>query len=342
MSTGIAMLGTGAFGRFCLDAFSKMPEVRIVAVYDVDLARAQEIAQFYNAQAYDSLEAMLNQPDVQIVALNTPPYLHAEQGMHILEAGKHLFCEKPLALTLADAEKLIALAESKHLLLTVDYVMRHNPLWQLVARFRETGIFGKPRHMDLANHAAGLSLPDNHWFWDKAKSGGIWLEHGVHFFDAFAMAAGESGEIIAAQSFQDSWGNTDRVEALAHYGSCAAHFYHAFDQSSSTEQTIVQITFEMAYLSLREWIPTEMKISAAVSADLMLADFHAEKISQQNSEGRYLTNLKLGSKSAIYQQCIQAGMRDLVASIANPQKPLIVQSRFAVESLRMALDAEGQ
>src|SRR5438067_1337202 len=93
---GIGLVGAGAFGEFCLAAFAELPQVRIVAVADTELARAEMLAGRYNARAYPALEALLSDSTVSIVALNTPPYLHAPQGMATLNAGKHLFCEKPL------------------------------------------------------------------------------------------------------------------------------------------------------------------------------------------------------------------------------------------------------
>jgi len=97
-AVGIGLVGAGAFGEFCLAAFAEMSEVRIVAVADTDLARAQNAAGHYQAVAYPTLDALLADPQVQIVALNTPPFLHGAQGLAVLNAGKHLFCEKPLAL----------------------------------------------------------------------------------------------------------------------------------------------------------------------------------------------------------------------------------------------------
>jgi predicted dehydrogenase len=64
-----------------------------------DIERVQVLAPRYAAQPYAELDALLENPDVEIVALNTPPFLHARQGLAVLRAGKHLFCEKPLALT---------------------------------------------------------------------------------------------------------------------------------------------------------------------------------------------------------------------------------------------------
>jgi predicted dehydrogenase len=104
---GIGLVGAGAFGEFCLEALAAMPDVRIIAIADVDAGRAQRLASRYGAHAYPDLEPMLANPAVEIVALNTPPYLHAPQGLAAIEAGKHLFCEKPLARTAHDGERMI-------------------------------------------------------------------------------------------------------------------------------------------------------------------------------------------------------------------------------------------
>src|SRR5689334_12551127 len=107
---GIALVGAGAYGEFCLAAFNEMPEVQIAAVVDTNFERAQRFASLYQSKAYDSLGAALADPQVQIVALNTPPFLHAAQGIEILRAGRHLFCEKPLALDLDQGQQMLQVA----------------------------------------------------------------------------------------------------------------------------------------------------------------------------------------------------------------------------------------
>src|SRR5690606_30751139 len=247
---------------------------------------------------------------VEIVALNTPPYLHETQGLAAIAAGKHLFCEKPLALTVEGGSALIEAAKAHGVCLTVDYVMRRNPLWAAAAALRESGILGRLLHMSLTNHAAGLNLPDSHWFWDTAKSGGIWIEHGVHFFDAFAWVAGTTGEIVASRQYARPDGITDRVEALAAYGDTAAHFYHGFTHSNKTEQTTVALTFERGHLMLCEWVPTALELTTDVNFDALLPLLPS--ISAQLRSGpmtRY--TVRLESKSQLYREAIQAGMRDL-------------------------------
>src|SRR5205823_3883346 len=104
----------------------------------------------------------------------------------------------------------------------------------------------------------------SHWFWDKHQSGGIWIEHGVHFFDAFQWVSNQRGKAIASHHYTRGDGATDRVEGLFRYGETAAHCYHGFDQSGQTEQTTVTLTFAHGYVTLREWVPTSLELLTPV------------------------------------------------------------------------------
>ena len=130
---GVGLVGAGGFGQFCLESYAAMPGVHIAAIADVDMARAEKLARTFSARAYPSLEAMLADPGVDIVHLSTPPYLHGPQGQAVIAAGRHLLCEKPLALGVEEGRALIDAAREKGVQLTVDYVMRHNPFWQACA-----------------------------------------------------------------------------------------------------------------------------------------------------------------------------------------------------------------
>jgi predicted dehydrogenase len=107
-----------------------------------------------------------------------------------LNAGKHVFCEKPLATTLADAEAVLQRAGELRGVLSVDYIMRTNPLYRLIKQLSglhtgEQPVLGDLRRCSLENYAADENLGGDHWFWDQNVSGGIFIEHGVHFFDLF-------------------------------------------------------------------------------------------------------------------------------------------------------------
>jgi predicted dehydrogenase len=339
---GLALVGAGAFGAFCLDSYSTLPEVQIRAVVDTNLARAEELAALHSARAYDNLNALLDDADVSIVHVSTPPSSHGPQGMAVLGAGKHLFCEKPLALTVQEGEALLRTARENRVFLTVNYVMRHNPFWAAVAALTRNRTLGELRHIDLANHAAGLSLPPDHWFWDPSISGGIWVEHGVHFFDAFAWATGTDGTAVCGQLYQRGDGRTDRVEGLFQYGTTAVHCYHAFDKSSQTEQTTVRLTFDGGYVTLREWVPTSLELDTWVEPEKWRELLPGEITVSLAEDGRTFAVSRLKEdKPALYRRSIQAGMQDLVQAAGDPDHRLAVTGELALASLKTAIDAGG-
>ena len=336
---GIGLVGAGAFGEFCLAAFAEMPDVRIAAVADTDFARAERLAAPYQATAYPSLDALLNDRQVQIVALNTPPFLHGAQGVAVLEAGRHLFCEKPLATSIADAERLIDTARQRQLQITVDYVMRFNPYWTAAAALAKSGVLGELRHMDLSNHANGLALPASHWFWDEQKSGGIWVEHGVHFFDAFSWVSGQPGEAIGAAAYTRPDGSIDRVEGLFRYGDAAAHCYHAFDQSGQTEQTTVRLTFRNGYITLPDWIPTALHLQTTIAREAWATYLPNVIHVSSGADGQITASSDLGlSKRTLYRMAIQDGMRQLIAAVS-AAAPLVVTGQHGLQSLITAVAA---
>ena len=110
-SFGLGLVGAGGFGQFCLGAFRKLPNLNLVAVCDQDASRAQAAAAEFGMAAYTDFDRLLGDANVDMVAINTPPSSHAALSLAALRAGKHVFCEKPLATSLADAGAVLRLAE---------------------------------------------------------------------------------------------------------------------------------------------------------------------------------------------------------------------------------------
>ena len=160
-----------------------MEEVVCVAVADDQLDLARKTGDAFQVHACASPRELLDRTDIDIVHLATPPFTHAALATAALEAGFHVLCEKPLATTLPDAERLVRLAAECGRVLAVNLIMRYNPLCQAVKGLVESQVLGNPLHAVLINAAQDETLGADHWFWDQEKSGGIFIEHGVHFFD---------------------------------------------------------------------------------------------------------------------------------------------------------------
>src|SRR5258708_22501531 len=124
--------------------------------------------------------------------------LHVPQVLAALEAGKHVICEKPLAMTVAEADTLIAMARKRDRVLVANLMQRYNPLFDAIKHLIQDQVLGELLHGYFENYASDENLPPEHWFWDRSKSGGIFVEHGVHFFDMFEGWLGP-GVVVAAQ-----------------------------------------------------------------------------------------------------------------------------------------------
>ena len=116
--TNIAIIGCGFVADYYLTTLQDYPELKIAGVYDRNRDRAKSFAQYYSVYSYRSLEELLTDKQVDLVVNLTNPKSHFEINLACLQAEKHVYSEKPLAMKLEDAKKLVDLAEQKNLYLS--------------------------------------------------------------------------------------------------------------------------------------------------------------------------------------------------------------------------------
>ncbi|WP_329459814.1 Gfo/Idh/MocA family protein [Streptomyces sp. NBC_01497] len=260
---GVGLVGCGAFGAYVLDAVAGLPGLRITGVADPDRRRAEPLGARHGASVCDGLDALLARDDVDVVALATPPHTHADLTVRALRAGRHVFCEKPLALTEADAARVSAEAARSGTVLTVDHVLRYNPLLRAVERLMAEGLLDRPRRFLFENDAADEDLDRDHWFWDPARSGGIFVEHGVHFFDAARALLGSDPRSVRATAVRRPDGPVDMVVAdVVHESGALATHLHSFTHAHRAERQLMRLDHGFAQSLITGWIPTHATITA--------------------------------------------------------------------------------
>jgi predicted dehydrogenase len=180
-----------------------------------------------------------------------------------LEAGKHVICEKPLALNVEQVDELVALARRQNRLLVANLMQRYNPVFEIVWQLVRDRPLGDVLHGYFENYASDEHLPPEHWFWDRDKSGGIFVEHGVHFFDLVAGWLGP-GEVVAAQASRRA-GTTceDQVQCAVRYDNGVHfNFYHGFHQPGRLDRQELRLMFERGDVLLQGWVPTSVRLHA--------------------------------------------------------------------------------
>jgi predicted dehydrogenase len=215
----IGIVGAGSFALFAVNSFLQIPGIKIIAVTDINKEASIQFSKMNNAKIYDNIDTLLENENIHLVYIATPPYLHYQHSKMALLAGKHVICEKPAALKMSEAIELLSLATSHQLLYAINLMQRYNPLYEIVNKIVQKKILGNFLHGFFENYASDENLSIDHWFWDETKSGGIFIEHGVHFFDMFSGWLG-NGEVINALQIQRPGVHkniTDRVHATDMY-----------------------------------------------------------------------------------------------------------------------------
>lgn len=265
---GLGLIGCGAFGMFCLDSFSTMDEVRIAAVSDVLHEPADEFARKFGVRAYYDPRELIGCDGVDLVHIATPPSSHCEFVLAAARAGKHCLCEKPLAMNTEQADRMLSAAAEKNLIVPVNFILRHNPVTDAVKAILDSGVLGAPLSARLTNCAGDTRLDADHWFWDKELSGGIFVEHGVHFFDLYRYWFGPGQVVSAHTEVRQGTSQEDRVtcEVRHESGTIASH-YHGFDQISLMDRTDHRIVCETGDIRVSGWIPLTLRVDAAVDEE---------------------------------------------------------------------------
>jgi predicted dehydrogenase len=361
-SINFAVVGAGGFAYFATTEFAKVPNVKLVGVYDEVYNNALRLKEIDSeVHIYNSLEELCSEPLIDLVYIATPPHLHYTQSKMALLAGKHVICEKPAAIALFHAEELRELADRKHLLFVVNLMQRYNILYQSVKELIQKKVLGCFLHGFFENYASDEFLPREHWFWDNEKSGGIFIEHGVHFFDMFSGWLGE-GKIIASQkmnrpNYPNIW---DRFQATVQYSNGLVNFYHGFDQPKALDRQEMRLQFERGEITLYEWVPTHSKITALCNEEQLHAlksifpnskieilDDHEKPIAVKGrfKEISYQYKLKLQTsdtveKPVLYKELVTAMFKDQLAWIRDHTHVRKIDQNNAVDSMKLAEQAE--
>ena len=138
-----AIVGTGFIGPAHLEALRRLPYVEVTALVEVNQQLADEKAKMLGIHNAYTFEDMLKQSDIDVVHICTPNFLHFAQAKAVLLAGKHVICEKPLAVKIDEAEELVALAAEKGLVNAVHFNLRYYPMVRQMKTMREKGELGE-------------------------------------------------------------------------------------------------------------------------------------------------------------------------------------------------------
>jgi len=193
MALGFGLIGCGAMGReLGLAIKNRVAEARLAAAFDPYRPNAEGFCGESGAALAESLEALLGRKDIQAVIVASPNDLHCEQTVAAARAGKHVFCEKPMALSVADCDRMIAACEQAGVKLMVGHSMRLYPLTRRLLEVARGGELGKPLYAFASYFFTGFRQRDSGvWHLNRARSGGLFFHMAIHHIDLFNAIFGQ-------------------------------------------------------------------------------------------------------------------------------------------------------
>jgi len=201
---GIGIIGLGWWGKQIVACLKESPRFKVVAGCDID---HNTIAPFAAAQGFDLVvdyRDLLKRPDIDAVAVVTPHLLHEEMALAVLASGKQLFCEKPLGLTAASAERILEASARSGGVLGIGHERRYEPAMEEMRRLFEAGELGRLLHMDAnVSHSNFRKMDPSNWRRDPRHApAGAWTALGIHLGDMFVSLAGKPTRVAARTASQ--------------------------------------------------------------------------------------------------------------------------------------------
>lgn len=359
----VGVIGYGDYGTFLIKTWKTLPNLEIAAIAGRKEKPARKAAEELGIPKCYAGERSSNEiiadPDLDLIAVVTPPFTHAEMAEQALRAGKHVHCEKPLATTVEDAERVCKAVRETRNRLAMGFVLRYDPLYHRLKRLVEEKVFGELHRIDFQNFAGDESLPPDHWFWDPSKSGGILVEHGVHFFDIYTWLADSAPKRITGhRTLREGTRQEDRVMATVEYeNGILASFYHAFDKPARMEKTTARLAFDRGYMEVEGWIGISLQFDAALEPgdrerlDAIFPEWKEREKETYTGDAQKsrgggndytLAERVQGSwtlsedKQAVYEACARRQMADLLHGIDDPGHEIQADVTAGLESVRIA------
>ncbi|NQW00104.1 MAG: Gfo/Idh/MocA family oxidoreductase [Rhodospirillales bacterium] len=236
---GVAVWGIGAHAvRSVLPALSASPDVQLIGLCSRNGQTLATQAAAHQCLAWSSPEPMLASPAVDVVYLASPTGLHCSQGQQVLAQGKHLWCEKPLATRMADAELLLGVATARGLSLAVVCGPCYHPHFAAVREQLDSHVLGDLRHIEAGFRFPHLA-PDN-FRYNPDQGGGALLDVGFYLLSLVDDLIDEELESLECQLVTDSGYQVDTGgrALMAFAGGATAHLVWGYGYAYENHLTV--------------------------------------------------------------------------------------------------------
>ena len=201
---GVALVGLGYYSTDLLaPALQLTQHCYLAGIVTGTPSKAEKWKKLYNLADkniynYQNFDSLANNPEIDVVYVVLPPSMHAEYSIRAAQAGKHVFCEKPMAMTEAECQSMIDACNKNKVKLSIGYRMHHEPNTQRIIKFRKELTYGKVLKVSAA--AGYVDSRTDHWKQKKKLGGGVMLDMGVYPLNAARYAVGLEPIAVSARA----------------------------------------------------------------------------------------------------------------------------------------------
>lgn len=228
----VGLIGCGFMGRMHANVYRALDNVKLVAAVDSKPEVVEKYAADFGISAYATLDEMLEHESIDAVDICLPTDLHSQFTVLAAQARKHVFCEKPMALTLAEADEMIAACIAAEVHLMIGHCIRFWPEYAILKKIAEDGSLGDLLSVNLTRYGAFPSWSSDNWLSDPKRAGGGVLDMHIHDTDFVLYLLGEPDSL-------HSWGTVDdrgpsQVFTTMTFGKTIGHLEGGWNLPSGT------------------------------------------------------------------------------------------------------------
>jgi predicted dehydrogenase len=261
----VGILGMGGMGWFHAARYLRLPNARIAAIADIvpERLEAREAVQINISDgdaAFDASEVekygeamdLIEGADVDVIDICLPTHLHAPYAIAALEAGHHVLCEKPMALSVDAADEMIDAAKRADRRLMIAHVIRFWPEYAFLRDLITNERYGVLRSLNMWRLGGRPGWAPDNWFLDPARSGGAILDLHIHDVDYVNALFGAPDHVYATGRISKAAKTYDVIHACFGYeGGPQVHMHAGWSAAQIPFRAGFEAWFDVAFLSYR-------------------------------------------------------------------------------------------
>ena len=193
----IGIVGCGFMGKMHANCYRTLQNVKVIGVSDIRQDKAKELANLTGARVFSNADELINNKEIDAIGVFLPTHLHKELVIKSAQAKKHIFCEKPFALTVKDAEEMIRETKKAKVKLMIGMVLRFWPEYIEFKRIVDSKVYGRLATLTCTRLGSGPISGWDRWYFDPKQSGGAALDLHIHDTDYIYYLLGKPKSVYS-------------------------------------------------------------------------------------------------------------------------------------------------